>query len=96
MLVDVAHHAIGDGFRAQVEAGESHAHLVQHALVLKILTGFPNLELGQDVPRVRAESVDVFHERVKGAVDSQIIEPEAGHVVEGFARERAVDLVLAS
>ncbi len=94
MFVDVAHHTVGNGFRAQIEAGESHAHLMQHALVLKILTGLPNLELGQDVPRIRAESVNVFHECVKGTVDSQIIEPEAGHVVEGLTRERAVDFVL--
>ena len=95
MFVDVAHHAVGDGFRTQIEARETHAYLVQHALVLKILARLPDLELGQDVPRVRAEPVDVFHERVKGAVDSQIIEPEAGYVIEGLARESTVDLVLA-
>jgi len=94
MLVDVAHHAVGHGFGAQVEAREPHAHLMQHAFVLKVLAGLPDLEPGEDVARVRAEPVHIRHERVERVVRAEVVEPEAGHVVEGPAGERAICLVL--
>lgn len=94
MLVDVAHHAVGHGFGAQVEAREPHAHLMQHAFVLKVLAGLPDLEPGEDVARVRAEPVHIRHERVERVVRAEVVEPEAGHVVEGPAGERAIYLVL--
>lgn len=64
VLVDVGHHAVGDGVGPEVEVGEPGAHLVEHALLVELLAGLPHLKALQDLACVGGEPVDVGHERV--------------------------------
>lgn len=94
VLVDVGHHAVGNGLGAEVEAGEPGAHLVEHALLLELLAGLAHLEALQDLAGVRREPADVGHEGVAGLGCAEVRQREARHVVEAVARQRAVPRIV--
>lgn len=90
VLVDVGHHAVGDRLGPEVEAREACAHLVEHALLIKLLAGLAHLEALQDLAGVHGEAVDVGHEGVTGLRRPEVGEREARDVVEAVAGEGAV------
>lgn len=83
-----------NGFGAEVETGEPHAHFMQHALVLQILTRLSNLQPSEDVASVWTKTTDIGHQCVQRIVHAKIIKAEAGHVVKRLARECAVGFIL--